>query len=577
MSPGHCESFPSRRLGPWLLRTYRLGVLLMAGWALFLTRPLPSADIPLDLVKKFLPDALELSSADPASGGHYVLDDFGDPIGYAMRTSPFTDHIIGYSGPSDCLIVLNSANDVIGVELLKSADTADHVRLVLEDPDFLQSLVVKDGESTMQSDGESVSLVSGATLTSSAIARSIRSRVGGSPQSFLFPYPVELEEVMAIYPEAASLEPSSTQDGLVQVRDDDGKLLGSVMRSAPYSDEIIGYKGPTDMLLALSPEGDSLAALRIRETYETEEYVSYVTGDPAFFARFKGMPLIEFSRIDYQRDGIGGVSGATRTSLAALEAARVRAGRLIETRRSGQSKLVSVFSSIQWGWRDTLIVFWIATGVLFAWTPLRGYKRLRLSHKIGLVVILGFLTSDMVSLVVFQGWGRSGLPWQNLPGLTLLTMAALILPWLTGRQVYCHHICPHGAAQQLVNSVSPWKWKISERWIRVMSVIPVLLLAVALVLSWGRSDTSLADLEPFDAYVIRTTAIAPVLIAVAGVVMATGVPLAYCRFGCPTGLVFRFVRSRGAGDRFTLLDRGGLFFLLASIVVIVRHYSMQPL
>jgi len=60
----------------------------------------------------------------------------------------------------------------------------------------------------------------------------------------------------------------------------------------------------------------------------------------------------------------------------------------------------------------------------------------------------------------------------------------------------------------------------------------------------------LAATEPFDAYAIRTAGRATIAIAVAGLVAACFVPMAYCHYGCPTGAVLNFIRSHGRADRF---------------------------
>ena len=52
----------------------------------------------------------------------------GDTVGALLRTSPFTDGIIGYSGPSDVLVALDNHGVVAGLELLRSGDTPEHVR-----------------------------------------------------------------------------------------------------------------------------------------------------------------------------------------------------------------------------------------------------------------------------------------------------------------------------------------------------------------------------------------------------------------------------------------------------------------
>jgi polyferredoxin len=83
------------------------------------------------------------------------------------------------------------------------------------------------------------------------------------------------------------------------------------------------------------------------------------------------------------------------------------------------------------------------------------------------------------------------------PGLVLLAAAALLVPWSTRRQIYCHQICPHGAAQQLL--LLRCRWTPPARLAQALEYIPGVLLAFALLtllLGW---QVNLAALEPFDA------------------------------------------------------------------------------
>ena len=65
---------------------------------------------------------------------------------------------------------------------------------------------------------------------------------------------------------------------------------------------------------------------------------------------------------------------------------------------------------------------------------------------------------------------------------------------------------------------------------------------------------SLVDLEPFDAWLFRVAGIATIAVAVIGLVASLFVPMAYCRFGCPTGALLQFVRTNRKSHQFTFRD-----------------------
>jgi NosR/NirI family nitrous oxide reductase transcriptional regulator len=175
------------------------------------------------------------------------------------------------------------------------------------------------------------------------------------------------------------------------------------------------------------------------------------------------------------------------------------------------------------------------------------------------------INADLLSSAMFVGWAQSGFPWRNAVGLICLAAAAMTVPIVFKRNIYCDHLCPHGALQQLL----PRRWKIRTlpRWgVRGLRLIrPVLLTIIVLVPMLGWS-MSLVDLEPFDAYAWRAAGVATVSIAVAGLGLSLFIPMAYCRYGCPTGAVLDYLRRNSRSDRLTAAD--GLAVLLCAIAFV---------
>ena len=81
------------------------------------------------------------------------------------------------------------------------------------------------------------------------------------------------------------------------------KLIGYVTRNSPFSDHMIGYQGPTDVLIVLDPE-KTVIGLAIRSSYDNEPYVGYLTEDEYFLNTFVGFELSEIAQIDMVEAGI---------------------------------------------------------------------------------------------------------------------------------------------------------------------------------------------------------------------------------------------------------------------------------
>ena len=60
------------------------------------------------------------------------------------------------------------------------------------------------------------------------------------------------------------------------------------------------------------------------------------------------------------------------------------------------------------------------------------------------------------------------------------------------------------------------------------------------------------------------------MIALTGLVASLFIPLAYCKYGCATGLIFKFLRKTAATNRFGKRDvmAGGL--LLIAVVLLFK-------
>src|SRR5437667_1460209 len=550
---------------PLLLRLYRAGVLLVVvvlvhqqtAWR----EAQRGSSISLRQARKFFPGAtrVPLRAADlTAELVRYVL---GCTIGCLLTPSPQTDDIIGYSGPNNLLIALDSRGVIAGVELLNSGDTEEHVQKVKRDPGFLRTFIGwKPGE-TLKIQG-----VSGATLTSFAIAESIQQRLAGAAPSLRFPEPVTLDEVRLLFDNATRVVPDHSR---LRVLDASGRLLGFAVRSSPQADNISGYRGPTECIVALGTDGRTITGVRVRRSYDTDSYVEQIRRAEPFLKRFVGRSIEELAAFEFQKEKIEGISGATQTARAVAEG--------LQRRFAAELKAQAPTPAWRPRPRDWALAGVVAGALVMAFTALRGHRWIRVAWQILLVGYVGLVNHDLLSLALFGGWAANGLALKAAPGLVLLAVAALLVPWTTRRQLYCHQICPHGAAQQLL--FLRRRWAPPVKLAKALENLPGVLLGfalLALLLGW---QVNLAQLEPFDAWVWRTAGVVTLVIAGVGLAASLFIPQAYCRFGCPTGALLNFIRSAGSADHWGRRGWTALGFVAAGLmsVVVVRAWPRsQP-
>ncbi len=525
---------------PRLLQLYRSAVLGAVVWMLQTQLPPEIAGAatppPLETVRRWFPEVGSLGPVISLRQAWPVLGRDGGVLGQVLRTAPATDGIIGYAGPSDLLIAEALDGTVLGVSILSSGDTPDHIALVEQDSRFATALT---GWQPATQPMPRVEAVSGSTLTSLAMAEAVARRLEANPASLRFPEPVTMEEVRSLFPAAASWDGRKASDA-------SGKLLGQVLRTSPASDQVRGHAGPAESLIALDPDGVSVREVRLRKSYDTVDYTDQVREDRFYLAGFAGRTLAQLAAMDYSRQGIEGVSGATETSYAVAEGLKRRAAMELAAKPEPPP--------FPWKGRDTLLALVLLGSLVMAFTPLRGKRWIRLGWQAVLIGYVGLVSHDLLSLGLLAGWATHGPAWRHAPGLVLLGAAALLIPWSTGRQLYCHQICPHGAAQLWLGRLTKRKIRVPRKLGAWLERVPGILLLMALAAAFHCIPVEVAHLEPFDAWAWRAAGLGVLLLAAAGLLAAVWIPQAYCRYGCPTGALLKWVRTAGPGDRFSRRD-----------------------
>ncbi len=551
-------------LKPLLLRLYRAGVLVAIAWLIHEQHRWLAAQtggaLEVSHVRDFFPAAASLGPRDPDSGVQRVLDAGGATLGLVTQTAPLSDKILGYSGPTNTLIACDAQGKVIGLRVLRSGDTVEHLSEVIKHRQFFDSFKgVKLGDDAAR---PKVDAVSGATLTSTAIAEGVMRRLGQQGTSLRFPDAITLDEVKPLVEGAASLRPVPSRPGVLEVLDSKGTCLAQATRTSPASDVIIGYKGPTDTLVILDAGGAKVTAIQMRKSFDTKDYVGYVRDDRYYMNLFNGMTLEKLANLDFKEAKVEGVSGATETSWAVAEGLKQRA--MVLSAPPGDAFAIPriTLRAADWG-----LVGVLAFSLVMTFTSLRGKRWARWLHHALLIGYAGLFCGAMLSQGLFAGWALHGVPWSSAPVLVLLAALALGLPMFTRRQFYCHHYCPHGALQQVLAHRLKWQLGLPHRagaWLEKLPWLLLVFVLAAVMLGW---QVNVNALEPFDAWLIRVAGWGTIAVAVMGIAASLFVPMAYCRYGCPTGALLKFVRYAGRGDRFGKRDAVALLLVAAAVVL----------
>ena len=222
------------------------------------TPSIEAIEFPADLADK----KLHLDPQPDASGMWRLMDESQTIVGLVARTLPTAKNVIGYRGPTESLLIFDPELNLISVALLESADTQEHVAAVNADRNFFKQFetwIWGGPPADIQIDA-----VSGATLTSLALAEGVLKRIGGDRPSLVFNRPITLQEIQDWFPQGTEFDNSSGA-----VKDARGTLIGTVLRTGPLSDDLSGYQGPTEMLMKIESAG-KVESIRIRASFDNE-------------------------------------------------------------------------------------------------------------------------------------------------------------------------------------------------------------------------------------------------------------------------------------------------------------------
>ena len=128
--------------------------------------------------------------------------------------------------------------------------------------------------------------------------------------------PIEtLTELQTAFPKAAYVE--LTETATYAVKNDKGKVIGTVLLSSPYSDDIKGFNGPTPLQIALDEKG-KIIEVRVLNNQETPGFLNRVI-NAGFLNSWNGLTTKEALNKE-----VDAVSGATYSSNGIQQSLKTR-------------------------------------------------------------------------------------------------------------------------------------------------------------------------------------------------------------------------------------------------------------
>ena len=357
---------------------------------------------------------------------------------------------------------------------------------------------------------------------------------------------ISLEDVNKYYEEADSI---SLEDVNFYYVFNDGNIIGTVMNTSPYSDEIYGYNSVTPLNIYLD-SCDKIVEVEMCENRESKGFINKVISS-GFLDSWDGLTVEEAAK-----HHVDAVSGSTFSSTAMAQSLQTRMSLLSQQK----ARLYS------WDWNlfirqvCVLIVTILATICFFMPkrkkfknSEYRGLGNLVTLRRITLlfsIAILGFWTNSLLSLSLFCNWLTNGVSLAIQLPLLIVALLAILLPLFTKKSFYCQYLCPFGAAQEFAGRLSQKSKGEGRKILLVKSNIfnffsilrKVILLVLLIIFALG-VGLDLSVVEPFPVFNYQSIGFGVAIFAAVIIIASIFIKRPWCNYLCPTGTLLEIFRT----------------------------------
>jgi Na+-translocating ferredoxin:NAD+ oxidoreductase RnfG subunit len=297
-----------------------------------------------------------------------------------------------------------------------------------------------------------------------------------------------------------------------------------------------GYAGPIRIAMSLSNEGRIRAVLILRQT-ETVAFFRRVLS-ARFLESVTGKHCADSFRIG---DDVQAVTGAT-VSLEGLTDAIRSASR--QAARQAQIPVPAPTSpKIVLGLPEIVLLLLYGIGVLASGPAKRSGRLLRwVGLGLGLV-FLGFWLNGPISLIHINALLLGYWPlWQSHFYWYLLLGGVLLPVVVTGRNIYCHSVCPFGAAQQVVGALGGTRMTVPGKIDRLLRWAQRLLAWAAIVCALVFRNPALVHYEVSGTLFSLTGALWQFVLLAVILVTSLIFTRPWCNYLCPIRAVADYIR-----------------------------------
>lgn len=335
---------------------------------------------------------------------------------------------------------------------------------------------------------------------------------------------LSLDDAKAHFPEADSIIKEDISSYLVL---DEGNVIGKVVNTSPYSDDIYGYNSITPLTIYID-NNDIIKEVEICLNKESRGFMNKVINS-GYLDSWNGLSTEE--ALNHKVDA---VSGCTYTSMAISQSLQVRMQQLTSQKARLNTWDWSLFAK-----QVSVLVVTILALICF-FNPKKS-KKLRIITLSLSILILGFWTNSLLSLALFYNWLTNGISLTMQVAVIVIAAVSIILPLFSKKSFYCQYLCPFGAAQEFVGMIPVKKITISSKIYNAFAIIRRLILLALLVLLASGVGLDLSMTEPFSIFSYQTIIFEVALLTAIIVVASIFIKKPWCNYLCPTGTLLKSI------------------------------------
>lgn len=292
---------------------------------------------------------------------------------------------------------------------------------------------------------------------------------------------------------------------------------------------IKGYAGSTHLEIHITPDGYISKVIPLKNLESPRFFKSLEK--KRLYSQWIGLTPEE--AIEKRVDAI---SGATVSSNAVIKTFKAGLQYALDNDVIPQNEIKEFFSI-----KNILAILVILIAVI---VPIFAKNKVyRYIQLITNIIILGVWCGTFLSLSMIINFVSNGFNSIEILIPVLFITIAFILPLFNKKQHYCSWVCPYGASQEIIHSISPFKIKISNKSYKLLKAFQKILWTIIILILCFGIYSEIMDYEAISIFIINQVDVPILIIGSLFLLLSLFVKRPYCKFVCPTGYTLKLAEK----------------------------------